>query len=148
MVRILLLLVLLVPSVTWAQEGASVKLSGSRNDAAITVVHSHTSGATLTLNAADSNSFVYIIGLDISNCATGSAVTAAAPTYITTTNISGAPQYQLGSGSTAGACTPAPPTEFASPLRSQTAGTAVTFVLPAFATNQVVSVNIYYYSAR
>jgi hypothetical protein len=114
--------------------------------AAVGAVHSHTSAATLTIAAPPTNQFVYITGIDISNCAGATAVTAAAPTYITTTNLTGAPQYQLGSGITAGLCQPTSSgIDFVSPLRSTTAATAVTFVLPTFATNQVVSVNVYYF---
>lgn len=113
---------------------------------ATSVVHSHTTGATLTLTPT-AGQYVYITGIDIQNCATGTAVTAAAPTYITTTNITGAPQYQIGSGVTAGDCQPVTVSGLSSPLRSTAISTAVTFVLPAFATNQVVSVNVYWYSA-
>lgn len=108
-------------------------------------VHSHTSAATITVPAPpDSLQFVYIIGIDITNCAGASAVTAAAPTFITTTNLSGAPQYALGSGVTAGQCTATPSVAFTNTLRATTAGAAVTFILPTFATNQTVSVNVYY----
>jgi hypothetical protein len=112
---------------------------------AVQVQHSHTSAATLTLPA--NGQFIYITGIDISDCAGGTAVTAAAPTYITTTNISGAPQWQIGSGVTAGLCTSTPAAVATSfPLKSQAAGTNVTVVLPTFATNQTVSVNVYYYT--
>lgn len=108
-------------------------------------VHSHTSAATLTLTAATGLS-IYITGVDISNCAGATAVTAANPTYITTTNLTGSPQYQVGSGVTAGLCQPAS-YSYAAPLKSTTAGTNVTFVLPTFATNQTVSVNVHYFRA-
>lgn len=125
----------------------TVVLPVERSDAATNVQHSHTTGATITLpaGAAGTNTqTIYITGLDISNCQ-GTAVTAAAPTYITTTGLNGAPQYQVGSGpATAGTCTPTSVLNFTAPLKSATPGTNVTFVLPAFVTNQVVSVNVYY----
>lgn len=118
-----------------------------RADAANLVQHSHTTGATLTITVGSTGSSTqtaYITGLDISNCQ-GTAVTAAAPTYITTTGINGNPQYQVGSGpATAGTCTPTSSIQFTAPLKNATPGTNVTFVLPAFITNQVVSVNVYY----
>lgn len=157
MKRFLLTLLVLTASSApvWAQatQGPTspgaipVVMSTERPDAATNVQHSHTTGATITLSAGAAggpSQTVYITGLDISNCQ-GTAVTAAAPTYITTTGINGAPQYQVGSGpATAGLCTPTSSIQFTAPLRSQTPGTNVTFVMPAFITNQVVSVNVYY----
>lgn len=110
------------------------------------VGHSHTSAATITLTTFP-NLSVYITAIDVTNCQ-GSVVTPAAPTFITTTGINGAPQYMLGSGpAAAGTCSPTSVINFATPLKSQTPGTNVTFVLPAFITNQVASVNVYYYLA-
>lgn len=124
-----------------------VVLPVERSDAAAAVGHSHTTGATITISAGTAGSptqSVYITGLDISNCQ-GTAVTAAAPTYITTTGLNGSPQYQVGSGpATAGTCTPTSVINFTAPLKSATPGTNVTFVLPSFITNQVISVNVYY----
>src|SRR4051812_39507748 len=57
-----------------------------RADACTTVTHSHTTGATLTISAGvpGPTQSIYLCGWEISNCQ-GTAVTAAAPTYITTT---------------------------------------------------------------
>ena len=141
----------------WAQgtpgptpPGAVVTVSPvERPDSATNVQHSHSTGATLTLTAGaagTSSQSIYITGLDISNCESTTGVTAAVPTYITTTGISGSPQYQLGSGpaTAPGLCTPVSVINFTAPLKSSTPGTNVTFVLPAFAANQVVSLNVYY----
>jgi hypothetical protein len=122
-------------------------------DASTLVQHSHTTGATITLPASGlgcQNCFVYVDGIDIANCAGASAVTAAAPTFITTTNLAvqgaTAPQYMLGSGVAAGLCQPSPVVQLPhGGIHSAVAGTAVTFVLPAFAANQVVSVTVYYH---
>lgn len=134
----------LSPSIAHAQS-TSVQQSGSRLDAATNVQHSHTSAATLTIPAG--TGYAYIVGIDIVNCAGGTAVTAAAPTFITTTNISGSPQYMVGSGVTAGLCTSSPVPVPVNGIRSTAPNTATTFVLPTFATNQTVSVNVYYYYA-
>lgn len=149
------LLVLARPGLGFAQgtpgpapPGAVTTVSPvERSDAATNAAHSHTTGATITLSAGAAGGptqSIYITGIDISNCQ-GTAVTPAAPTYITTTGLNGSPQYQVGSGpATAGACTPTSTIQFTAPLKSQTPGSNVTFVMPAFITNQVVSVNVYY----
>ena len=146
---LLLLLTFLVPALAGAQTfpGATLtQAAPSRLDAATTAVYSRTTGATMTLTAP-AGQFVYMTGIDIVNCAGASAVGAATPTYITTTGLTGSPQWQVGSGVTAGLCTSSPNVSFSTPLKSTTAGTNVTVVLPTFATNQTVSVNVYYYTA-
>jgi hypothetical protein len=154
---VLVVLTLGVPAFAHAQSAqqgptppgaTAVVLPIERSDAAKLVQHSHTTGATLTLSAGAANSntqSIYIDEIDISNCQ-GSAVTPAAPTFITTTGINGNPQYMIGSGpATAGACSPTAVVNFVSPLKSATPGTNVTFVLPAFITNQTISVNVAYH---
>lgn len=156
MKRIVLTLILLaVASFALGQATQGPTLPGAvptsqpaeRADSATNSQHSHSTGATITLTAgaAGSNTqSIYITGIDISNCQ-GTAVTAAAPTYITTTGLNGSPQYQIGSGpATAGLCTPTSSIQFSAPLKNATPGTNVTFVLPSFITNQVISVNVYY----
>jgi hypothetical protein len=152
----LVLALLLAPALVFAQAQAgpmppgalgTVVLPVERSDAATNVQHSHTTGGTITLSAGiagSSTQSIYVTGLDISNCQ-GTAVTAAAPTYITTTGINGSPQYQVGSGpATAGTCTPTSVINFTAPLKNATPGTNITVILPAFITNQVISVNVYY----
>jgi len=125
----------------------TVQLPVERADSATNVQHSHSSAATITLSSGPAGSAtqsIYITGMDITNCQ-GSAVTAAAPTFITTTGVNGSPQYMVGSGpATAGTCTPTSYIAFTAPLKSSSPGTNVTFVLPTFITNQTVSVNVYY----
>lgn len=147
--------ILLLPASLYAQGTAGPTPAGAvtvvspveRADSATNVAHSHTTGATITLSAGSAGGptqSIYVTGLDISNCQ-GTAVTAAAPTYITTTGLNGSPQYQVGSGpATAGTCTPTSVIMFSAPLKSQTPGSNITFIMPAFITNQVVSVNVYY----
>jgi hypothetical protein len=122
--------------------------SPTRPDAATNGTHSHTSAATLTLTPT-AGQFVYITGIDISNCEGATTVAVANPTYITTTNITGTPQYQIGSGpgTAPGVCSPPSVLEFSTPLKSAAVTTAVTFVLPTFIANQTVSLNVYWYSA-
>jgi hypothetical protein len=123
---------------------APVQQSSTRLDAATFVSTSASSAATITITPP-AGQYVYLTGIDLTNCAGASAVTAAAPTTVTTTNLSGA-AWTVGSGSTAGNCQ-ASPTGMSYPLtlKSSTAGTAVTIVLPTFATNQTIRVSAYYY---
>lgn len=124
-----------------------VTQTATMNDAAMLVAHSHTQAATLTLTSAP-NQYVYVTGMDISNCETGTAVAAGSPAYITTTGLSGSPQYQVGTGpATAGTCSPTQTFAFAKPLKAQAIGTNVTFVLPASVANRILSVNVYYFVA-
>lgn len=142
--------VLTVAAGLWAQStgdvsATKVQFSAQHLDWATAAAHSHTTAATVTITAAPAM-FIYVTGLDVSNCETGTAVGAAAPTYITTTGLTGAPQYQIGSGPVAaGTCSPTSSFAFATPIKSTTAGTNVTFVLPTFIANQIVSLNVYYY---
>jgi hypothetical protein len=123
-----------------------VQQSSQRQDAATTMSTSATSAATITLtpNAGES---VYVYAIDIANCAGGTAVTAAAVTSITTTNITGSPAWTIGSGVTAGQCTQSFGVNYATGVKSTTPGTNVTFVLPTFATNQTIRLNVAWRSA-
>jgi hypothetical protein len=122
----------------------AVQQSPTRLDAATVVGSSKTSAATITVTPTAGLSF-YMTGVDIENCASASAVTAATPTDITTTNMNGA-VWTLGSGATAGLCQPFTAT-YATPLKAAAPG-AVTFVLPTFATNQIVRFSVYGYYAN
>ena len=120
--------------------------SATHADAAQLVQTSATSAATLTLTPPSGQS-VYVTGIEITNCAGSSAVTAAAVTSVTTTNLGGA-AWTVGSGVAAGLCQPSPSAgTFGIPLKAAAPGTAVTVVLPTFATNQIVRVSVYYYFA-
>ena len=134
----------LLPASALAQT-ASVQQSPTRLDAGQNVATSASSAATITITPPASQ-FVYLTGLDITNCA-GTAVTAAAPLTISTTNLGGA-AWLIGTGSTAGLCQPSPTAgSWPLPLKSATPGTAITFVLPTFTTNQTIRVTAYYYFA-
>lgn len=125
---------------------ALVQQSPTRFDAATVVGTSKTSAATITI-AAVNGQYFYLTGIDTTNCATGTAVTAAAPTDITSTNLNGA-AWTVGSGVTAGLCQPQSFSSFGpAGLKSALPGTATTIVLPTFATNQIVRVSVYGYYA-
>jgi hypothetical protein len=106
---------------------------------------SATSASTITISPASSN-FIYVTMITIENCA-GAAVTGAAPTSVTTTGLGGGttPVWLVGSTSTAGICNPVSGYWGGPPLKSNTQGSNVTFVLPTFATNQTIRVNVWYF---
>lgn len=114
---------------------------------ATTTATSATSAATITIAPNLPTDSIYVYEVDVQNCAGASAVTAAAVTTVTTTNLAGAVAFTVGSGVAAGLCQPvqvfAPPTG----LKAQAPGLPVTLVLPAFATNQTIRVNVAYRSA-
>lgn len=115
----------------------------SRKDAADRTATSATSAATISL-VPNTGQTVTIYEIDIVNCAGASAVTAAAPTTITTTNITGALAFTVGSGVTAGVCTERVIT-YPTGLLGSAPG-VVTLVLPTFASNQTIRVNVAYKS--
>ena len=144
---------LFASSVAYAQSvsvppgSTAVTQTATLNDAAQIVAHSHTPAATLTLTSAP-GMYVYVTGMDISNCETGTAVTAASPAYITTTGLNGSPQYQVGTGpAAAGTCSPTQNFAFVKALKAGQQGTNVTFVLPVNVANRILSVNVYYFVA-
>ena len=152
MMRILLMLVglLLAATTSFAQQvitATPTQQSATDLQAATVVGTSVTSASTITI-AAVSNMYFYVTGIEITNCAGSSAVTAAAVTSVTTTNLGGA-AWTVGSGATAGLCQPSPVNmPLGRPIKSAVPGTAVTFVLPTFATNQTVRVSVYGYYAQ
>ncbi len=141
-----LFLICLFAATLVAQGPTTVQQSPSKLDAANQASTSAATGATITITPNGSES-VYIFEIDIQNCAGGTAVTAANPTSVTTTNLTGSPIWTIGSGVTAGLCTQSFSVSYPTGLKSQTPGTAVTFVLPTFATNQTVRVNVVWRSA-
>lgn len=126
-----------------AQNYNRVQQDSQLLDAAVGIKTSATSAATLTLPGV-AGQFIYIHEMDVANCAGASAVTAAAPTTITTTNLPGSLAWTVGSGVTAGLCQPFPTVIYPKGLKSLAAGTDVTVVLPTFATNQTIRVNVAY----
>jgi hypothetical protein len=160
MKKLLLVLMLALPALAFAQSAGptpppgstAVAQSSTRNDAATSVSTSSTSAQTMTLTPTNGGSVV-IYSITVQNCAGGTAVTAAAPTNITTTGLStgqgtnnGSLSILVGSGVTAGLCQPLQPLIFPTGLRAAAPGN-VTFVLPTFATNQTISVSVAWASA-
>jgi hypothetical protein len=127
------------------QPATAVQQTATHADTATQVTTSATSAATLTLTP-NSGESVYLHTVDISNCA-GTSAAAAAVTTITTTNITGSPAWTMGSGATAGNCTQAFSIQYPFGVKSATPGTAVTFVLPTFATQQTIRLNVSWRSA-
>jgi len=130
-----------------AQEGTPpgsnpVTQTAARADAAIREDTSASSAATITIPAPGPGKYIYIWGVNMQNCAGASAVTAAAVTTMTTTNLTGSPAYTFGSGTTAGACQPAQSIIYQTGLKATSPGVAVTYVLPTFATNQTIRVSV------
>ena len=143
-----LVCVLLLPIAAASAQvpGTLTQQSPERLDAVTQVGTSVTSAATITI-AVPSGQYAYITNVEITNCAGSAAVTAAAVTSVTTTNLRGA-TWTVGSGATAGLCQPSPGnTSFPLGLKSAAPGTDVTVVLPTFATNQSIRVSVYYYVA-
>jgi hypothetical protein len=129
--------------------GTQTSQQASHFDAATNVQHTHTSAATVTITPP-SGQFVFITAIDVQNCEGATTVAVANPTYITTTGITGSPQYQVasGPGTAPGVASPPMFLNFApGALKSTTAGAVVTFVMPTFIANQTVSLNIYYYTS-
>lgn len=150
MKKLLLALVLLLASVSaYAQApGATlVYTSSTRLDVTTKFATSATSAATITLSPASQN-YIYITAIEIMNCA-GAAVTGAAPLSVTSTGLGGGttPVWTVGTSGTAGMCNPAVTSSYYIPVKSNTAGASVTFVLPTFTTNQVIRVNVWFYEA-
>lgn len=143
---------LLLAATAWAQSvpGTLVQQAPTRLDAANLTGHSHTSAATISFTVPSGN-YLYLTGVDIVDCAGGSAVTAAAPTFLTISTGSiggpGLPQWMIGSGATAGLCQPGPSVEYVVPVKITPSAGTVVFTMPTFATNQTVSVNLYGYTA-
>lgn len=135
------------PALAQNSDGQRVQDSKTHLDAATQFGTSATSAATVTLTP-NGGEYVYISTISLSNCAGSAAVTAAAVTTLTTTNLSGSPAWTVGSGVAAGLCQPVIVESFPNGFRSQTPGTAVTFVLPTFATNQTLRLNVSWYSAN
>lgn len=121
-------------------------LSPSPLDAATKTATSATSAGVLTL-VPNKGESIYVMAVSIQNCAGASAVTAAAPTTITTTNLDGGLAFTVGSGVAAGLCQPVEMVVFPTGLKAQSPDLPVTFTLPAFVTNQTIRLNVAYRSA-
>lgn len=129
------------------QGGTLTYQAPTRYDVTNKYATSATSAATITLTPAGQN-YVYLTAIEVMNCA-GAAVTGAAPLTLTTTGLGGGttPAWTIGTAGTAGMCNPAVTSSYYIPVKSNSPGAAVTFVLPTFTTNQVIRVNVWYYEA-
>jgi hypothetical protein len=128
---------------------AATQQSPTHLDACTGLAHAH-AASTVTITPP-AGQYVYICEVDLSNVEGATVVTAAAPLFVTTTNLPGPPQYMAASGGAtpgAGGASPVLAVSYMpGALKSSAGGTAVTFILPAFTTNQTLSLNVSYYFA-
>lgn len=135
------------------QVASTVQQSSARLDSAAQYASSASTGATLTLTP-NGGETIYIYTVEIDNCSNATGGTVGAVLSLTTTNITGSPAWTLGTGSTTagalggpGLCQPSLKIAYPTGLKAQSPGTAVTFVLPTFAANQTIRLNVGYRSA-
>lgn len=132
-----------------ASAQVTVQPSGTKLDAATNVC---TVSAVLAVNQQETvtctppaGQFVYITAIAFDVCTNGTG-TAANQVSWTTTNLTGAPVFGFSVAATASICQhwniPLP-----TPLKSTAAGTAVTFVSPAAATNNSYHATVMVYFA-
>lgn len=147
------LLVCAIPVVLWAQLASVVQQQAARIDSGAQYSTSATTAGTITLTPNGGES-VYIYAIDIWNCSNATGGTVGAVLTMTTTNITGSPAWTLGTGSTTagalggpGLCQQELQISYPTGLKSTSPGTAVTFVLPTFAANQTIRVNVAWRSA-
>lgn len=105
------------------------------------------SQSTATLTPSGGNS-VYITGMLLEGCSTGSATTATANVNFTSTNLTGAPVWSLSFPTTANTCQFLPPLQFATPLKATTPGTAVTIVSPAGLAQMQYTAIVFWYEGQ
>jgi hypothetical protein len=113
-----------------------------------------TAGAVGTITITPpAGQYVYLCELDVHSCAGASAITGAAPLFVTSTGLgANNPQWMLptgGNGVTANNAGSCYDQNYFYPggLKSAATGTNVTIVGPTSATNQTVNVNAIWYYA-
>ena len=112
-------------------------------DSSVTLTPAVSTGGTLSLPAV-TGKYHYIYAITAQRtCATALVIGTGALT-ITTTNLSGSPQWQLGNAMAVGQIEKDIEIVFANCLRSQSAGTATTFVFPAPGTNVTWNATVWY----
>lgn len=114
--------------------------TATRADAATTCQTSASTGGVLTFTAQAGLTF-YLTEMDIENVVGASAVSAAAQTTVTTTNLPGSPNWTMASGTTAGSNTQSLSFAWPTGLKSTVGSTNTVITLPTFATNQTIRVN-------
>jgi hypothetical protein len=114
-------------------------------DLTVTVTAATGVAATLTLPAAGAGLFHYITMLELEAYPTATVAGGATPIIVTSTNIAGTPSWNFSSARTIGVIQTRD-IEFSLPLKSQTANTATTIVMPVAAT-VLWKAKVYYYTA-
>lgn len=146
-----LVLVLLLAVVVCAQQFTPVQQVPAHLDAAAQVSTLATSATALTLTPNGSENVV-VYEVDVQNCTNATGVAPAAQTNITTTNLSGSPIWQMGSGSnnatlwSLGNCAQTFSVNYPTGLKGNAPG-PVTFTLPTFAAQQTIRLNVAWRSA-
>jgi hypothetical protein len=131
----------------------TVQPSAQKLDASTTVCTiTYSSGTTFAVNlqttatcTPPAGQFVYITGLSFDVCTNGTG-TAANQVNFTSTNLTGSPFWTFSVAATASICQHWQE-PLSTPLKSTAAGTAVTIVSPAAATNNSYMVRVYAYYA-
>lgn len=143
-----LLAVALWPVIACAQ--VTVQPSAQKLDAATTVCPFAASPVAVNQQETvtctpPAGMFVYITGLSFDVCTNGTG-TAANQVTFTSTNLTGSPVWSFSIAATASICQHwSEP--LSTPLKSTAAGTAVTIVSPAAATNNSYHARVYAYYA-
>lgn len=137
-----------------AQSATFVQQTAARLDSAATTVTNTTSNTTSTITPVNSNDSIYVYSVTINNCSNATGGPVGAVTSLSTTGFLSNPIWTLGSGSTTaatpggpGLCQPDIAVTYPTGLKSATPGAVVTFVVPTFATNQILRLTVAYRSA-
>ena len=124
-------------------QAAPAHLDGCTNYVGVDAIATATT--TQTITPTGSTGYVVIYEIDWTNVEGAAAVTAAGTSKTTTTNLGGVNWIHNSGTATAGQTTQTFQATYGpGGLRSQTPGTAVTFVLPAVITNQGIHFNLCY----
>lgn len=134
----------------------SVAMRGSDADSIITALSvpataisataAANTGFTLTIPAPGAGLFNYLTGVEITRNATA-ALAGSATLVITTTNLPGSLAWSVGNAMVAGGTQKDVETMFTQPIKSTTAATATTIVVPAAGLAVLARATAYYYVA-
>jgi hypothetical protein len=111
---------------------------------AVTVTAAAAAAATLTLPAPGADLFHYLTSLQITRNATA-ALVGSATLVITSTNLPGSLAWSVGNAMAAGGTQIDLEMSFPSPIKSVTANTATTIVMPAPGANVLWRATATYY---
>lgn len=118
--------------------------SADNSPLAITATGATNAAVTLTIPAA-ANLFHYIDRIEIYRVATA-ALAGTAALVVTTTNLPGSVAWSFGNAMAAGGTSNDYSTTLATPLKSSTANTDTTIVMPAPGPNVLWRANVFYHT--